>query len=43
MFDLKNNKKSNKVVVWVIVGILVACMVVPLFYNLILALAGNAG
>ena len=30
-------------IVYIIVGILVACMVVPMFYNLILAMTGNAG
>ena len=38
MFDF-NKKKNNKVVVWIIVGILVLCMVVPTMYSLIAALA----
>lgn len=38
MFDF-NKKKNNKVVVWVIVGILVLCMVIPSVYSLIAALA----
>ena len=38
MFDF-NKKRNNKVVVWIIVGILVLCMVVPTVYSLIAAIA----
>ena len=41
MFDF-NKKRSNKVVVWIIVGLLVACMVIPTAYYLIAMLTGGA-
>ncbi len=42
MFDF-NKKRNNKIVLWIIVGVLVACMVIPMVYSLIAALAGQAG
>ena len=39
MFNF-NNKRNNKIVLWVIVGVLVLCMVLPLAYSMIAALAG---
>ena len=41
MFDF-NKKRNNKIVLWIIVGILVACMVLPMAFQLIGALFGNA-
>lgn len=38
MFDF-NKKRNNKVLVWIIVGLLVACMVIPTMYSLIAAVA----
>ncbi len=39
MFDF-NKKRSSKLAVWIIVGVLVACMVVPTAYYLIAAIVG---
>ena len=39
MFNF-NNKRNNKIVLWIIVGLLVLCMVLPLAYSMIAALAG---
>ena len=39
MFDFRN-KKSKKIFLWVIVGILIAAMVIPTAYSLIAALMG---
>lgn len=41
MFDFKN-KKNNRIVVWIIVGVLVACMVVPTAYYLIASIFGGS-
>ncbi len=41
MFDF-NKKRNNKVILWIIVGILVLCMVLPMAFQLIAALMGNA-
>ena len=41
MFDF-NKKRNNKILVWIIVGLLVACMVVPTAYYLIATLLGGA-
>ena len=42
MFDFSNKKRNNKVVLWILVGVLVACMVLPMAIQLIAALFGNA-
>ena len=39
MFDF-NKKRNNKIVLWIIVGVLVLCMVLPLAYSMIAALGG---
>lgn len=39
MFNF-NNKRNNKIVLWIIVGVLVLCMVLPLAYSMIAAFAG---
>ncbi len=41
MFDF-NNKKNSKVIMWIIVGLLVACMVLPMAYQLIASLVGGS-
>ena len=41
MFDF-NKKRNNKVILWIIVSILVLCMVLPMAFQLIAALTGNA-
>ena len=38
MFDF-NKKRNNKIVLWIVVGILVLCMVLPMVYSLIAAVA----
>lgn len=38
MFDF-NKKRNNKIVLWIVVGILVLCMVLPMVYSLIAAIA----
>ena len=38
MFDF-NKKRNNKIVLWIVVGILVLCMVLPMLYSLIAAVA----
>ena len=39
MFDF-NKKRNNKVILWIVVGILVACMVLPMAFQLIAAIVG---
>ena len=39
MFNF-SNKKSRKIFLWVVVGILIAAMVIPTAYSLIAALLG---
>ena len=41
MFDF-NKKRNNKIILWIVVGILVACMVLPMAFQLFAALFGNA-
>ena len=41
MFDF-NKKRNNKVILWIIVGVLVLYMVLPMAFQLIAALTGNA-
>lgn len=41
MFDF-NNKKNRKIFIWIIVGILIVAMVLPLAYTLIAAAFGAA-
>ena len=39
MYDF-NKKRNNKVILWIVVGILVACMVLPMAFQLIAAIVG---
>ena len=41
MFDF-NNKKNRKIFIWIIVGILIVAMVLPMVYSLIAAAFGAA-
>ena len=39
MYDF-NKKNNNKIILWIVVGILVACMVLPMAFQLIAAIVG---
>jgi hypothetical protein len=44
MFNFHNrNSKKTRIVIWIIVGLLCLCMVLPMAYSLVALIVGAAG